>query len=169
MTIVGRGEGKDLRQRLATAADAEEIARLINDAYQVERFFTEGDRTSPDEVRELLRKGTFILAADGDGAVVGCVYVEVRGPRGYFGLLAVDPRRQAQGIGRTLVAFAEDHCRAAGCAFMDLQVVDLRAELPPFYRALGYAESGTAAFPAASKVPCRFILMSKALGPVAGS
>jgi predicted N-acetyltransferase YhbS len=168
MAIVGSSGGTGLGLRAAKAVDAAEIAGLINAAYQVERFFIDGDRTSPDEVRELLRKGTFLLAADEAGAVVGCVHVEVRRTRGYFGLLAVDPGRQGQGIGRRLVALAEDHCRAAGCAFIDLQIVDLRAELPPFYRALGYTESGTAAFPVASKVPCRFILMSKALGPDAG-
>lgn len=151
--------------RPAVPDDAEDIARLINAAYQVERFFVDGDRTSPDEVRSLLGGGAFLLASDGTGTPAGCVYVQVRGPRGYFGLLAVDPGHQGQGIGRKLVAAAEDHCRAAGCTVMDLQVVDVRAELPPLYRSLGYTESGTAPFTSPSKVPCRFVLMSKALRP----
>lgn len=157
--------GTRLSLRVAGPNDAEAVARLINAAYRVERFFVDGDRTSPDEVLRLLRAGTFLVAQDQDGAPVGCVYVETRGSRGYFGLLAVDPGRQGRGIGRRLVSAAEERCRSAGCAHMDLQVVDLRAELPPLYRALGYAETGTAPFTGPSRIPCRFILMSKALGP----
>jgi len=39
---------------------------------------------------------------------------------------------------------AEDLCGKAGCRFMDLQVINLRQELPSFYRNRGYAETGTA-------------------------
>jgi hypothetical protein len=48
---------------------------------------------------------------------------------------------------------------------VDISVVDLRTELPPFYRRLGYVETGTAPFPdpAKAKRPCHFILMSKPL------
>jgi GNAT superfamily N-acetyltransferase len=156
--------GIALSLRVAGPNDAEAVARLINAAYLVERFFVDGDRTSSDEVRKLLRAGAFLLAEDGDGAPAGCVYVEIRGQRGYFGLLAVEPGRQGQGIGRRLVSAAEERCRSAGCSFMDIQVVDLRAELPPFYRSLGYTASGTAPFHGPSRLPCQFILMSKALG-----
>jgi hypothetical protein len=43
--------------------------------------------------------------------------------------------------------------------------VDLRTELPPFYRRLGYEQTGTAPFsdPEKATRPCHFILMSKAL------
>ena len=66
---------------------------LVNAAFRPERFFIEADRTNPEKVRALLEKGKFLLAEDA-GALVACVYVEVRGERGYFGLLAVDPARQ---------------------------------------------------------------------------
>jgi hypothetical protein len=48
---------------------------------------------------------------------------------------------------------------------MDLRIVNLREELPPFYRRLGYVETGTAPFPEEikSKLPCHFVLMSKPL------
>jgi GNAT superfamily N-acetyltransferase len=152
-----------LELRRATTADAEVVARLINAAYQVERFFVDGDRTSPAEVRELLGTGMFFFLASDRRGAAGCVYVEVRRERGYFGLLAVDPARQGAGIGRRLVAAAEDHCRGAGCGVMDIQVVDVRAELPPFYRALGYVETGSKPFTAPSRLPCKFLLMSKRL------
>jgi predicted N-acetyltransferase YhbS len=112
----------------------------------------------------MVEKGKFLLAEDSDG-LSGCVYLELRGERAYFGLLAVDPARQRKGLGRSLVRDAEDAARGAGCHIMDIQIVNLRAELPPFYRELGYVAAGTAAFPAelVTKEKCYFIIMSKPL------
>jgi len=157
--------GRDATLRAARVEDAPAIAALINAAFRVERFFIDGDRTDTDEVRGLLEKGSFLLASDAAGGLAGCVYVELRGERAYFGLLSVDPARQRSGLGRRLVAAAEAHGRNAGCRHMDLQVVNLRAELPPFYRSLGYAESGRAPFPedVPTKLACHFIRMSRAL------
>jgi GNAT superfamily N-acetyltransferase len=153
-----------MKPRTARVEDAENIARLVNAAFRAERFFTDGDRTDPEKVRALLPKGKFLLA-DEAGTLNGCVYVELRGERGYFGLLAVDPALQRCGLGSRLVAAAEEYCRAAGCRFMDLTIVNLRVELPAFYRRLGYAESGTLPFPPDQHTnqPCHLVKMSKPL------
>ena len=150
--------------RTARPADVGAVTAIINAAYQVERFFIDGDRTSEDEVRRYMAKGAFLVAEE-DGRPAGCVYVEQRGDRGYFGLLAVAPAQHGKGLGRTLVEAAEERLRRAGCIAMDISVVDLRTELPPFYRRLGYVETGTAPFPDPEKAtrPCHFILMSKPL------
>ena len=151
--------------RHARASDVEAIVRLINAAFQVERFFLERDRTNPEMIRSLMEKGKFLLAEDGP-SLAGCVYVELRGERGYFGLLSVDPARQRLGLGRQLVAAAEDFFRGAGCRFSDLRIVNLRKELPALYRSLGYVETGTTPFTAGVplKLPAHFIMMSKPLG-----
>jgi GNAT superfamily N-acetyltransferase len=151
--------------RIAESADAENIALLVNSAFRPERFFTDGDRTNPEKVRALMQKGKFLLNEE-DGRLVGCVYVELRGERGYFGLLAVDPVLQRAGLGSRLVRAAEDLCRADGCVFMDLTIVNLRKELPGFYARRGYVESGTLAFPDDQhppKMPCHLVRMSKSL------
>jgi hypothetical protein len=62
-------------------------------------FLIDRDRIDPGKVREMLRNGKYLLAED-DGALIACVYVELRGQRAYFGLLGVDPMRQGQGLGR---------------------------------------------------------------------
>ncbi len=150
--------------RQAEPTDAEAIAALVNAAFRVERFFIEGDRTNPEQVRTLLESGVFLLAEEG-GKLAGCVYVELRGAQGYFGLLAIDPERQKTGLGKRLVAAAEAYCRAAGCREMELQIVNVRAELPGYYQRLGYQETGVAPFKANHQpnIPCHFVKMSKPL------
>jgi N-acetylglutamate synthase-like GNAT family acetyltransferase len=155
-----------LTTRDAVAADADNIARLVNAAFRTERFFTDADRTNPGKIRALMEKGKFLLAEQ-DGRLTGCVYVELRGERGYFGLLAVETAIQRTGLGSHLVGAAEDYCRKAGCIFMDLTIVNLRKELPGFYARRGYAEGGTLPFPTEQdppKMPCHLVRMSKPLG-----
>jgi len=151
--------------RNAEPADAESIARLVNSAFRPEPFFVDADRTNPEKVRALLEKGKFLLAEDAS-VLIACVYVELRAERGYFGLLAVDPSRQRTGMGSRLIDAAEHYCRSAGCRFMDLTTVNLRKELPGYYRRRGYVENGTLPFPADQyppKMPCHLVKMSKSL------
>jgi hypothetical protein len=60
---------------------------------------------------------------------------------------------------------AEDYFRANDCRLAELRIVNLRKELPPYYRHLGYREVCTEPFPAEipAILPCHFIVMSKAL------
>jgi predicted N-acetyltransferase YhbS len=153
------------RIRAAVPGDAESVARVINAAFVVERIAFDGDRTNAKNVRALMNTGTFLLAEDSAG-LVGCVYVELRRDRSYLGLLSVSPALQGKGLGRQLVAAAEEHSRRAGCRAMDLRIVSPRAEaLLPFYRRLGYAQSGTAPFTSdvPAKIPCHYFMMAKAL------
>jgi N-acetylglutamate synthase-like GNAT family acetyltransferase len=153
--------------RPATVADVPALVALINRAFAIERLFVDGDRTDVAEVERLLGEGGFLIAEDRH-MLLGCVHVEQRADRGYFGLLAIEPAAQRRGIGRALIAAAEGDCRDRGATAMDLRIVNLRAELPPFYRALGYREVATEPFPDPAntlKQPCHFIRMSKPLTP----
>jgi len=150
--------------RAAEAADAPAVARLVNDAFRSERFFIDADRTDPDKVASLLQKGQFLMRFE-DDVLTGCVYAEIRGERGYFGLLAVDPSCQRSGRGAQLIAAAEEHCRNAGCRFMDLTFVNVRQELPGYYQRFGYVENGTLPFPPdqVARIPVHLVRMSKTL------
>jgi GNAT superfamily N-acetyltransferase len=150
--------------RTGGAADAPAIAQLVNTAFRAERYFIDADRTDPEKVSALLQKGKFLLLYE-DGVLAGCVYIELRGERGYFGLLAVDPQRQRSRIGTRLIGAAEEHCRSAGCRFMDLTFVNVRKELPGYYRRFGYVENDTLPFPAdqVAKIPVHLVRMSKPL------
>jgi GNAT superfamily N-acetyltransferase len=154
-----------MRTRLALPDDAPALAALISLAYRVEDFFKIGDRTDAAEVRDKMTQGAFIVLEDADGTLAGTVYVTADAGLGYFGMLSIDPARQGQGLGKRLIHEAEEHCRRAGCREMELEVVNLRTELPPFYRRFGYVESGTRPFSDTERTsrPCHFIVMSKPL------
>jgi GNAT superfamily N-acetyltransferase len=148
--------------RRAAASDAAALTRVINAAFNpAEAFFVDGDRITESEVRAFLEKGVFLLADDASA----CVYTERRGDRAYFGLLSVDPANQGKGMARQLIAAVEELARQWGCRFMDIRVVNLREELPSYYRRLGYVETGTEPFTpgCATRLPCHFICLTKSL------
>src|SRR5713101_2569552 len=155
-----------VRIRAATAADMPAMIPVVNTAFAIETFL-DGTRTDEERMAEMMRKGEFLVAEDPAGEVVATVYIEVRGERGYFGMLAVDPRRQGARLGRRMVEAAENHCRQHGCKQVDIVVLSLRTDLPPFYRKLGYVETGREDFltsrPLKDGVECHGITMSKAL------
>lgn len=154
-----------MQLRLAEIQDVEAITLVINSAFKrAESFLIDGDRIDQETVDSLMAKGRFLVADDCE-QLVGCVYVELRSERAYLGLLSVHPQRQKTGLGSMLMNAAEDYCRKAGCGFMDLRIVNVRRELPSFYRHRGYVETGTAPFPPElnPKVHCHFVEMSKPL------
>jgi GNAT superfamily N-acetyltransferase len=150
--------------RFAANVDAEAVARLVNAAFVAEQFFIERDRTDPETVCRLLEGEQFLLAEDGQ-ELVGCVHLELRGLRGYFGMLSIEPSRQQQGIGRLLIEQLEKYFKDSGCKFCDLKIVNVRIELHDIYRKLGYADTGASEYddPHPTKIPVHFIHMSKPL------
>jgi len=155
-----------LHIRPAVAADRDRLIPLINEAFAVETFMT-GPRTDPGRLAASMEKGTILLAEDESGQLVASIYVEVRGDRGYAGMLAVDPARQRAGIGRSMMQAAEDFLRARGCVALDITVLSLRSELPPVYRAYGFVETGAEIFdyphPLKDGLETHCIVMSKPL------
>ena len=152
------------RVRLADPTDVDALVRLINEAFAVEKIVIEGDRIDSQKLSALFETGKFLLLFEAE-QLLGCVYVEIKGRRGYLGLLGVQPSKQKSGLGRRLTNAAEDYFRNAGCEGVDLRIVSVRAELPPFYKRLGYRETGIAPIPESIplKIPSHFIIMSKEL------
>jgi GNAT superfamily N-acetyltransferase len=152
--------------KFAEPADLMAIAALTNAAFSIETFLG-GQRTTDENLEQLMQKGKFLLGYDAAEKFVASVYVEVRGARGYFGMLSVDPQRQGTGLGRVMVEMAERYCRAKGCSAMDITVLSPRTELPPYYRKFGYVESGLEEFrtkrPLKDGLKCHLIVMSKLL------
>ncbi|MFY9747545.1 MAG: GNAT family N-acetyltransferase [Acidobacteriaceae bacterium] len=152
--------------RFAEESDLPALMALINTAFEVERSFKLEPRLDAHHTLDYFHKGRFLLAED-DAGLAGCVLIELQGDSAYLGLLSVDPSRQKTGLGRQLTTAAEDFARDQGALRMELTVVNLRTDLPPYYRKLGYVEVGEEPMPAewASRInrPCHFIRMARSL------
>jgi GNAT superfamily N-acetyltransferase len=149
--------------RVAGEQDAATLARLINQAYEVEAFFVDGERTTTAEVAALLRSGRFFVL-DCSGGHAAAVYIKTEGDKAQIQMLSVSPQLQGRGLGTRLVAVAEAFSAAVGCRSMGLQIVNLRDELGTWYRRLGYRETKHSPYvDRPLKRPCHFIEMSKAL------
>lgn len=83
-----------------------------------------------------------VWVADDAGEVVGVLVLHERGTALLIENVAVHPSRQGRGIGRALVAFAEEQARAAGLAEVTLYTNARMTANLRFYPALGYAETG---------------------------
>jgi GNAT superfamily N-acetyltransferase len=155
---------KGFRERFGEPADTPALVALINLAFRPEQVAIEGDRINAEKLQPFFTNGKFLVLEDADG-LAGCVYAEVRGIRGYIGLLALRPELKGRGLGRLLMARAEDFLSVAGCMAADLRTISARNDLVPMYKHLGYQETGTATLPPEIplKMPCHFITMSKRL------
>ncbi len=132
---------KGITLREATVQDAPEMVEVVNAAFEEEAFFVNRPRTHLTQLAEHFRLGGFLLAHEGS-QLVASVYYEVRGEHGYIGMLAVRPGRQRGGLGGMMMQAAEQKLREAGCRVAEIAVVDVRTNLFPVYRKLGYVETG---------------------------
>lgn len=154
--------------RYACHEDVPELVRIINSAYRVEDFFVDGDRTSEADIAARMEDPAvrFLVldAPEGTGLAAG-VLVDVHDRRGHFAMLSVDPPFQGRGLARVLLDAVEAHCRAAGCDTLDIEIVNLREELPSFYVAMGFSPFDTAPFPDRGKLSrdAHLVLMRKSL------
>ena len=111
--------------RLATTADVSEIVRVANAAFRVEDFFIVGDRTNVDDITAKMAGANacfLVIDAPSGAGLMASAFVELRGDRGYFGMLAVDPAHQKKGLGRIMFDAIEARCREAGCVALDISV-----------------------------------------------
>jgi ribosomal protein S18 acetylase RimI-like enzyme len=152
------------RLRFAAEADIENLVTLINAAFVVEQVAIAGDRIDRIGVLKYMASGRFFVTENA-GNLVGCVYVEKRGLRGYLGLLAVRTVEQGRGLGRSLAAEAERYFRNEGCSAVDLRLISARSQLVAFYEKLGFTVQGTSPMSESAplKIPCHYIHMSKNL------
>ena len=124
------------------------------------------ERVYTNEVEAYMKAGTYFVVDAADGSLDACMYLQQRGDRMYLGMLAVNPARQGSGLGKRLMTEAERRTAAAGCQALDIRIVNLRTELPPFYRTLGFVDNGTEPMtdPPANR-PSHFLRMTKKVVP----
>jgi len=75
-----------------------------------------------------------------DGKIVATIMVGHDGHRGCVYYVAVDPDHQRNGVGRAMMAAAENWLRDRGVAKLNLMIRAENASVQAFYEALGYGE-----------------------------
>ncbi len=156
--------------RIATADDVARLHPLVESAYRGDEsrlgWTTEADLLAGARIdtEGLLAKITDTdsavliatcpednpdLAESARPVIACCELVRRTAKLAYFGMFAVSPRRQGGGIGRQVLAAAEDHCRKNwGSETMEMKVIASRAELIAWYGRRGYRVTGESrAFP----------------------
>ncbi len=81
-----------------------------------------------------------LLVAVVGGRVVGTLMVGYDGHRAWLYRMAVEPSCRKRGIGRALVAAAEQRLRAVGCVKINLQLHAHNESGAVFWARLGYAD-----------------------------
>ncbi|MBW2270008.1 MAG: GNAT family acetyltransferase [Deltaproteobacteria bacterium] len=105
------------------------------------RVFADAPRRN-DPVRDIQRKldhqpELFLVAREPD-ELVGTAMAGYDGHRGWLHLVAVAPHARKRGIGRALLARAEQLLADLGCPKLNIQVRASAAEPVAFYERLGY-------------------------------
>jgi ribosomal protein S18 acetylase RimI-like enzyme len=93
---------------------------------------------TPEQIGERLADGWTILLAEISGQVVGAIRITEREGELYIGRLAVIPEAQHCGIGRALMAAAEERGHAWGLPSTRLGAYEDVAASRPYYERLGY-------------------------------
>lgn len=164
--------------RPATAADIPELHAVIERAYRGstarlgwthEADILDGPRTDRETLMAMIADpvNTILLALDGIG-IVACIQVtDQGGGLAYFGQLAVMPGRQADGLGRRMIAAAETHARSFGATRIEGTVIDRRDELIAYYGRCGFTATGEIRpFPYAKPIsgpPLTLVVLAKPL------
>ncbi|GGU99669.1 N-acetyltransferase [Streptomyces filipinensis] len=139
--------------RDATDADVDALVTLIESAYRgdasragwtTEADILEGQRTDPEGVLEVIKSpDSRLLTVEQDGRIVACCQLEHRGEHAYFGMFAVSPGLQGEGLGKTVMTEAERRARETwGVTEMHMTVISVRDDLIAWYERRGYRRTG---------------------------
>jgi ribosomal protein S18 acetylase RimI-like enzyme len=128
-----------VRIRPAHAADLGAVRELVHRAYvpYVERI---GIRPGPldDDYAERIGNGYVSVAEDPE--IVGVIVLIDKSDHLLIENVAVEPNRQGEGIGRTLLALAEKRARETGRQMLRLYTNAAMTENLALYARLGYRE-----------------------------
>lgn len=162
----------------ATLQDIPALNILINSAYRgetskkgwtTEANLLEGKRTNEEELTEtILNPKNTILKYTENDKIIGSVLLVEKEHQLYLGMLTVSPELQNSGIGKKLLAEAENHAKALGLSSIIMTVISVREELIAWYKRHGYVDTGEKeAFPESeihvtiSDTPLEFIYLEK--------
>ncbi len=145
-----------LQFRSAGVDDAPAIVALVESAYRgdaskvgwtTEADLLDGQRTDQKDVLELLakdpRQAQILLCEDTHKELLASCLVELHPDGCHFGMYAVRPHLQNAGVGKALLAHAEQYAQnVLATNTMVMWVIWTRTSLIEFYQRRGYQLSG---------------------------
>ena len=130
------------RIRPAIAADTPAIAEIVNEAYRhyIARIGKPPGPMLDDYAARVSEDAVWVLE---EGTVIAAIIVLLPAPN-YLLLdnIAVSPTRQGLGLGRRLLAFAEDEALRRGYREIRLYTHQTMVENQRLYSSIGYEETG---------------------------
>jgi ribosomal protein S18 acetylase RimI-like enzyme len=128
--------------RMAEADDRQAVEALVRDAYSVyvPRIGREPGPMAADYQALISRRAVWV--GDADGTVVGVLVLEGQDDALLLENVAVAPAHQRRGVGRRLIAFAEERARSLGLSAIRLYTNERMTENIRLYSRLGYVETG---------------------------
>jgi ribosomal protein S18 acetylase RimI-like enzyme len=130
------------RIRAANAADVPTIGEIVDQAYRhyIARIGKPPGPMLDDYVARVSEGAVWVLE---EGAVIAAIIVLLPAPN-YLLLdnIAVSPMRQGLGLGRRLLAFAEDEALRLGYREIRLYTHETMVQNQRLYASIGYEETG---------------------------
>ncbi len=143
---------------IACPADVPVITALLNRAYRGESstrgWTTEAHliggnvRTDEPHLLQTMQQQDSVLLKyrDGQNRVIGCVNLQRHGSRIYLGMLSVSPELQGKGVGKELLAAAEEFAIGKQCKAIYMAVISVRTDIVSWYERHGYKDTGERKF-----------------------
>jgi GNAT superfamily N-acetyltransferase len=137
----------------ATTEDIPAITSLINRSYRGDSsragWTTEADLLSGARIDEaellsiINNPDSLILIALSDETVLATIRANREDDSVHFGLFAVEPTQQGEGIGKRLLTYAESEAQCQwGVNTAIMEVITHRSELIAYYERRGYIRTG---------------------------
>jgi ribosomal protein S18 acetylase RimI-like enzyme len=139
---------------IADEKDIISLVALMDSAYRGEKskqgwtseadLFIGNKRTDESTVANLIKKpgSVFLKYLNEEGILEGCVFLHIKGKKVYLGMFSVSPLAQGIGIGKKMLAAADDYARKHNCSSIYMTVISVREELIAWYERHGYEKTG---------------------------
>ena len=136
----------------AVLKDVSELNKLVNSAYRgdlskkgwtTEAYILNGIRIDDNELVEIMNEDkSNIFKFTENNRILGCVLLVEKENKLYLGMLCVNPELQNCGIGKKILAFADDYAVEKNLPKIVMTVIVSRIELISWYNRHGYHDTG---------------------------
>ena len=139
---------------IAEEKNISSLVSLMDSAYRGESskqgwtseadLFIGNKRTDDTTLYKLITKpcSVFLKYTNEEGIIEGCVYLHKKESKLYLGMFSVSPAAQGKGIGKKLLAAADEYAKEHNCNSIYMTVITVRHELIAWYEKHGYQRTG---------------------------